>query len=120
MRHITKALIAASAVTFGVAHAAPAFGGSGMRLGGGSEDRGQERPTISAVLKNLKKAMTLELSAKASPISDEEYLDGPPSPKSCDKEHQTEVARAESKSEDGGESSGKKKVRGGEPVYLAF
>jgi hypothetical protein len=120
MRHWSIAILAASAVSVGLAQAAPGFGASSPRLGGGSY-QGSEKPKEAiGFFEALLVFAGFEMTASVRPVAGES-IGGPPPAKECDKQKKTEVAKAEDKeTTEGGAGSSKGRGRTGEPVYLAF
>jgi hypothetical protein len=119
MRHTMIAIFAASAVSFGLAQAAPGFGASSHRLGGGSGDQKSERHHDSlGWLEALLAFAGVDPSASVEPVAGETLG---ASAKQCDKQKKTEVAKADDKeATKEGAGSTKGRARTGEPVYLAF
>lgn len=117
MRHYLKAVVLASALSMGVAQAAPVFGASSHRLGGGSEKAESRKPL--SLFEAVLALAGIDLAASIEPIASDAVADRAGKTKECDQSKKTEVAKAETKeTADGGSSKGR--TRTGEPIYLAF
>lgn len=120
MRHWSIAILAASAVFVGWAQAAPGFGASSHRLGGGSGHGSESQKEAIGFLEALLAFAGFEMTTSVKPVA-RESNGGPPPAKECDEQKKTEVAKADEKeAAEGGAGSSKGRSRSGEPVYLAF
>lgn len=118
MRHYLTAFVMAAALSIGAAQAAPGFGASSHRLGGGVQPAEREGKALSAFEAFLG-LLGFDLSASVEPVVSENATGRNGKLKECDEAKKTDIAKAESK--DGAEGgSSKDKSRAGEPVYLAF
>lgn len=117
MRRSLAAIAFAAALAFGAAEAAPLFGASTHRLGGGQAAK--EQNDARALLEAIFAWIGFDLVATVEPVAREGVADQAGRPKECDRAKKAEVAKAETKDESEGGSS-KGRSRTGEPVYLAF
>lgn len=118
MRHLLTATGLAAALSLGAAQAAPGFGASSHRLGGGHQPTEKQGKALSA-FEAMLGLLGFELSASVEPVVSESMTDRNGKLKECDEAKKTDVAKAESKGgAEGGSSKGKSRT--GEPVYLAF
>lgn len=122
MRKAMTALAFAAALSIGTAEAAPGFGPSSHRIGGGVGS-GKAATTESkpqSIVESLFAILGFDISAsaKVEPVVGEAYPERAGAAKECDQEKKTEVAKADSK--DANTPGAKGRTRTGEPVYLAF
>ena len=118
MRHYLAAFVIASALSLGVAQAAPGFGASSHRLGGGAGAEKAERRQPLSLFESILALAGIDLSLAIEPIASETIADRSRS-KECDQAKNTEVAKADAKESPDG-SSPRGRTRTGEPIYLAF
>lgn len=119
MRNRLLAIVVASAISVGAANAAPGFGPSSHRLGGGTSDKTADTSKPMTLIETVLSFIGFDLTAKVEPVAGETYVDRTGKSKECAETKKAEVAKADEKSDsDGGES--KSRSRYGEPVYLAF
>lgn len=116
MRNRLTAFVLASALTFGAAEAAPSFGSSSQRLGGGAAAHEGDAPTLIEIVLGL---VGFDFAATIEPVAGERFGDRAGKAKECEQSKKTEVAKAEPK-ESGGATTAKARPKSGEPVYLAF
>ncbi|HNS86239.1 MAG TPA: hypothetical protein PKH09_05000 [Parvularculaceae bacterium] len=112
-------LLAAAAVLLigGAAQAAPGFGASSHRLGGGSAASTQSKP--ASLLEATLRLFGFETAATVQPVVGDRLGDTAGRTKECDQADKAEVAKAETKTAQGG-AEAKARPRPNEPVYLAF
>lgn len=119
MRNYLTAIVIASALSFGAANAAPGFGPSSHRLGGGTSAKAADDNKPMTFIEAVLGLIGFDLAASVEPVVGETYVDRNGKTKECEQAKKAEVAKAEEKSEtEGGDSKGRS--RNGEPVYLAF
>lgn len=113
------AVIAAVAVlSVGAAHAAPGFGASSHRLGGGTqgvEARKDPMPWVVALLGII----GIDLTAKVEPVVGDTLEERRAKARQCDEAKNAEMAKADEQTSAKGDRS-KGRSRNGDPVYLAF
>lgn len=118
MRHSLKAIMIATALSVGAAHAAPGFGASSHRLGGGTP-KAEKQSKATPAWEIFLALIGFDLAATVEPVASETIDKQHGKSKQCEQSKKTEVARADEKDEaEGGSSKGRSRT--GEPVYLAF
>lgn len=119
MRNYLTAIVVAAALSVGAANAAPGFGPSSHRLGGGTSAKAADDNKPMKLVEAVLNLIGFDFAASVEPVVGETYVDRTGKTKECEQAKKAEVAKAEEKNEsEGGDS--KDRSRYGEPIYLAF